>query len=109
MADEAALQLQRINAIRRMLDRGASLDDALAALRADGCTIMESIKVIRTVAGLSLSEAKDLIHSSRAWSDVGAELKASHERLFDEVWRSGELISREDGVYLRIRLSDDQE
>jgi hypothetical protein len=69
----------------RMLDGGASLDDVLRMLRQHGATVTESISVIRDLRSMSLSEAKDLIHDSRAWSDVGRELAASQQAMWDEL------------------------
>ena len=60
----------------------ASPDDwerALAQLRADGFSPVESIKVTRAVLQVSLGEAKRIVHESQAWADRRAEFEQIHE------------------------------
>lgn len=45
-------------------------DAVLAQLRSDGFSPAESIKVTRAVLHVSLGEAKQIVHTSEAWSDV---------------------------------------
>lgn len=57
--------------LREALNRGFSADLALAALRERGATLIDCVKAVREVQGLSLSEAKQLVDGSGAWSDTG--------------------------------------
>lgn len=45
-------------------------DAVLAQLRSDGFSPVESIKVTRAVLHVSLGEAKQIVHTSEAWSDA---------------------------------------
>jgi ribosomal protein L7/L12 len=45
-------------------------DAVLAQLRSDGFSPVESIKVTRAVLQVSLGEAKQIVHTSGAWSDA---------------------------------------
>ncbi len=68
--------------LRETLNEGASLEEALANLRAVGATPVASIKAIREVLGVSLGEAKVLFDASPAWQ---LEVEASRhlqEQLF---------------------------
>lgn len=51
----------------------------LRQLRADGFSPVESIKVTRAVLHVSLGEAKDIVHRSRAWADLRSDFEALHE------------------------------
>jgi ribosomal protein L7/L12 len=83
-----------------------SIEFILSELRARGASVMESIKVLRALTKISLTEAKDVIHKSAAWSDVGDELAESHRALAEAVEREGELIVVDSREYLRIRLPE---
>ena len=55
---------------RLMLGRGDDIQRVLEALREKSPSIIQSMKVIRDVLGVPMNEAKDLVHHSRAWSDM---------------------------------------
>lgn len=55
----------------------------LAALRARGVNVIDSIRLLKKVRGLSLQEAKKEVHFSRAWSDMRESFDQFHEELFD--------------------------
>jgi hypothetical protein len=57
---ELALQLRR---------EGHGLDDVLGRLRADGADVSESLKVIRSIEGVSLGQAKEIVDASTTWAD----------------------------------------
>ena len=63
MKDYAAL-------LREALRRGYSLEPTLAALREQGASLIESIKVVREVTGMSLAEAKKAVTDSHAWDEI---------------------------------------
>jgi hypothetical protein len=56
-------------------------DAVLGRLRADGFSPVESIKVTRAVLGVSVGEAKRIVHESTAWADA----RAPFEELQDAV------------------------
>lgn len=57
-------------ALRRTLAAGKGLDDALAQLRAEGASILDCITSVRAFRRCDLSEAKRVVESSAAWTDV---------------------------------------
>ena len=67
--------------LRELLDRGVSLDAALAAVRRRGASPIESIKAVREVRAVSLGEAKELVAGSPAWDDY----REAHDRLVAEI------------------------
>jgi hypothetical protein len=67
--------------LRRLLAEGKTLDEALAALRARGLSIMQCINAVRIFRQCDLVEAKKIVHLSSAWADV----KESHEKIHEEL------------------------
>jgi ribosomal protein L7/L12 len=70
-----------------MRQEGAATDVWLRALRDDGATIIDSVKVVREVLGVSLAEAKPIVDESPVWSDVRESnrvLREQVERMIDE-------------------------
>ncbi len=59
------------------VDRG-DWDAVLAQLRSDGFSPVESIKVTRAVLHVSLGEAKQIVHTSEAWSDARDDFEQLH-------------------------------
>jgi ribosomal protein L7/L12 len=51
----------------------------LSQLRANGFSVIESIKVTRAVLDVSLGEAKRLVHTSPAWADARLSFDTLHE------------------------------
>jgi ribosomal protein L7/L12 len=62
---------------REMLSNGHDIEAVVASLKQRGCSILESIKVVREITGSSLGDAKRVVHFSQAW----AELRGAHENL----------------------------
>lgn len=56
--------------VEEQLTAGASAEEVMLLLRASGCNIIESIKIMSEVTGSSRSIAKQLVHQSAVWSDV---------------------------------------
>jgi len=67
--------------LRRTLAAGKSLDEALGQLRADGASILDCIATVRAFRGCELSEAKQIVESSAAWSDVREGTEESFQAL----------------------------
>ena len=66
---------------------GASVDDVLSLLRARGCNVIESIKIVSAAAGVSRYRAKQLVHRSTVWSDLtpaNDRLHATAEQVADD-------------------------
>jgi len=81
---------------RTVLEGGADWEATLAELRRLGASPIASIKVVRELKGISLGEAKDAVHFSRAWADrrvihevlhahaeEAADLRSPYESMFD--------------------------
>jgi len=67
--------------LRRTLDAGKSLDQALAQLRSGGASILDCIASVRALRRCELSEAKRLVESSAAWTDVRERTEESFRAL----------------------------
>lgn len=65
---------------RKMKDQAAGTEEILEALREMSPSIIQSIKTVRDVLNLSLSEAKHLVHYSRTWSDLRDPISELHEQ-----------------------------
>jgi ribosomal protein L7/L12 len=57
------------NEVMRMLDSGAPFDEVVHSMRLFGLNKIESMKLLREHAHISLSNAKSVVHLSRAWQD----------------------------------------
>lgn len=86
---------------RTMSAEGCDIEDILDALRAKSPSIIQSMKVLRDVLGVPMDEAKQLVHHSRAWSDMRDEHSELHERA--EAANDNEVTQREDGS-LRVDI-----
>ena len=62
---------------RTMLASGADWEAVLTELRRLGASPIASIKVVRDLKGVSLGDAKEAVHFSRAWADR----RVAHEKL----------------------------
>ncbi len=49
---------------------GDSVEQMLASLRAQGTSIVDSLKVVRAVEGVRLGRAKKIIDNSKTWADA---------------------------------------
>ena len=68
---------------RRRQD-GDSLEEVMEFLRGQGAGIVDSLKIIRAVEGIRLSQAKEIVDSSRVWSD----LKEKNQKLREAAMKS---------------------
>ena len=75
---------------RAMRADGSEIESILAALRTDGATFIDSIRVVRLLEQLSLGRAKEVVDSSATWS---AEYEA-RESLREAAW---EWLENEEG------------
>jgi ribosomal protein L7/L12 len=82
-----------VSAVKAMLHAGSGYEAALQYLRDRNYDQIDSIKVIRSAEGLTLKEAKELIHYSRTWEDRRVAAEAIHKaafEAFDELRRENE-------------------
>ncbi|QDT89096.1 hypothetical protein [Gimesia algae] len=61
----------------------SSTEAALQKLHRVGAGPIEAIKALRAGRGLSLAEAKELLHQSPAWSTEARNAELFHEGLFE--------------------------
>jgi len=61
----------------RLHNAGEGREAVLRGLRGAGASVIDSLKVVRQVYGISLEEAKPLVHLSDAWAD----LRQAHDEL----------------------------
>lgn len=66
---------------------GEDLDATIAFMRREGFWIIPCIKAVRTLRGVSLGEAKDLVHLSPAFADQ----REAHDAFHDVAEQSLEL------------------
>jgi ribosomal protein L7/L12 len=59
---------QLIEAARRQLAAGKTLEDVLVDLRASGLWFIPCIKAVRELTGVSLGQAKAIVHNSEAFA-----------------------------------------
>lgn len=67
-----------VESCKNMLAEGKDLELILGFLKKYGCSKTQSIVILKDIQGISLDEAKSLVHFSQAWQDVSkidAELK----------------------------------
>jgi ribosomal protein L7/L12 len=70
-----------IEQCRQLMLTGASVDDLLAVMRRAGQSRTDSIGLLIELTGMSLREAKAVVHKSSAWEDLREDAEAIHERL----------------------------
>ena len=63
-------------------ESGLSWEPILQHLRAQGCGIIDCIKIVRHITNCTLRDAKVLVHESEAWSDLRAQNEEFHEQLW---------------------------
>lgn len=75
------------------MEQGFPLEPAIAALRERGAPIIEAVKAVREVTGLSLAEAKQLVTDSRAGVSRAVTTNAEF-RYYDGSSASNSLLTR---------------
>ena len=66
---------------KQLHESAASEDEILAAMRRAWPSPIQSIKVLRTIYGIPLAEAKRRLHASLVWTDQVADWEALHAQL----------------------------
>ena len=75
---------RRILADARKL-HGEDIEATLLTLKENGFSQIDCIRGVVDLTGASLADAKQLVHFSKAWSDVRGESDAFHASLESEV------------------------
>lgn len=60
---------------------GELRDDVIASLHADGLSIIESIKAVRTLYGVGLGDAKQIVIAHLVWAEVVRNTQPFHEKI----------------------------
>ncbi len=66
---------------RAMLMDGREIEEVLASWRERDLSILHSIQCLSHIAGMTLGEAKEVVHMSKAWSDSRPQNEKLHEQL----------------------------
>jgi len=78
----------------RLFGLGADHDLVLGFLREKGLNKLASIKALVKTTGVSLGNAKEIVHHSRVWQDVYERDTKFHEQLWklvEEMKKAGEI------------------
>ena len=69
--------------LRKLLNSGVGLDEALGQLRESGSSPIKTIKAIYDVRGVSLGEAKLIFSECPAWQDVVQAAEQLHDDMLE--------------------------
>jgi ribosomal protein L7/L12 len=72
-----------IGECRKLKQDGVDLESVVAYLRDEGCWKIDCIAILREVLGISLGDAKRLVHGSSTWRDVREQDDTFHDELID--------------------------
>ena len=92
LVEPTAEHWRRVERLRqRLAEAPDAIEEELLRLRQSGCSIIDSIKVIRDATGAGLGNAKVLVHNSATWRDR----RAANEALHDEIEQAAREIAEE--------------
>ena len=74
-----------VSDLKVLLQSGKTMDESLGHLRGKGASPIECIIAIKEHSGCSLTEAKQIIHSSRTWHDVAKATEKMWDNLIEEI------------------------
>ena len=66
---------------RAMLAGGRRAEDVLESWRENGLSILHSIQCLVHITAMTLSQAKEVVHTSETWSDMRPAFDDFHARL----------------------------
>ncbi len=69
--------------LEELLASGVSFEGAMASLRRDGASAIETIVAIRIVKKIGLGEAKKMFSASSSWQDVNEAADKLHQEILD--------------------------
>lgn len=78
-------QRRVIKTARERLVAGGDLEEVLRFLRANGFSVIDSIKATMELTGASLATAKETVHRSEAWRDRRGTHDEFHRTLVEDV------------------------
>jgi hypothetical protein len=92
-----------IDEMESLVKSGAGQQQVITAMRAAGLHIGYCIKLFAQLYGVSLGEAKMVVHYSDAWASMRGEYDAFHEAAFEAAKEAAKLDGWEveEGVALR--------
>lgn len=61
--------------------QGATSEDIVLFLRAQGCSKVESIAAIARILEVALGRAKEIVHTSKTWEDIRERDDRFHDSL----------------------------
>jgi ribosomal protein L7/L12 len=64
-----------------IFETSGDIELSIAHLRAAGFDVVDSIKAVRSILGVSLGEAKTVVHNSATWADAKKANEGFHEGL----------------------------
>lgn len=76
---------------RLLIDQGGDDRDLVLRLHNLGASILDSIKIIRTVRAVSLGSAKEIVSSHPIW----AQVVTASESLHDDAIEAAEQVAKE--------------
>jgi hypothetical protein len=82
-----------ISDMRALIESGVTREEAIANMRRDGLHIVECIKLTRSLYGLTLGEAKEVVQQSEAWTDCREQNDAFHEQVVEVAEQDGWNVS----------------
>lgn len=84
--------------MRASLRAGMDREEAIQRMRVLGLNQIQCIKLIRDSLGISLGDAKEVVHYSRAWADRRESNEALHEAMIAAADEMGYVAGSEDGM-----------
>jgi hypothetical protein len=79
-----------INQLKREVEKGVSIENAITQLHEKGFTITHSMRILKTVYGISLKEAKNYVSNHPVWESIVIAAKPLHDELIASL---GELLT----------------
>jgi len=70
---------------RQMLSMSEDIESVLQYLRQNGCTKVDSMRVIIELRGLTSDDAKRIVHFSKTWEDVRKRDEELHDRMLRDL------------------------
>jgi len=84
-----------IDEFRKRMNEGMSQSEVIYSIQHSGLSIIEAIKLVRELFGISLGAAKDQVASHPAYSEFAKASDPLHEELIRFFQKSGEPNSNE--------------
>ncbi len=85
-----------VDGVRQMVAEGATHEEMIAKMRADGLSVAPSIMLLSQATGMAVGEAKRTVHFSQTWRDCLAANDALHEAAYQAAIGEGfEIVETE--------------